>query len=859
MTKKHNVTFYRQISKPKEGEAGFVSLEEIHEAITKFAANAIDVSDKNKEQLNEYKAHDALSIVAAKMVDNTKSNINFVSRSLLTIDIDHKDKCYSSIQEVMELLKQLNLKSSIYTTISHRSSTPRYRVIIDIGKDCNESEFKQAARWFIQLLPDEVRLAVDSASERPVQAMILPVAYVYQKPSVYWVDGDGIFPQHEVDVNTIVLPDTKKNNSGGKSKGGSGVVKNDHFLKHVSLMHRLTNFSKVTSSSYQFKRNSKDEGAGLFCRSHDRVIHENNPKYQKKPLMYSPDDFQEACNHSLPTRDEVYQGLSEWAESDVRCAVLKENCGSGKSQSLVKLTDHDPSEKQFIFTFHMKDNRDNFFNDCNLNKANCVLIYGNTDIISKVITDKERYELINVDYKSFHDERMKKIIRLKDKISNDAESDKPSKIIASIEDLKSVGIDGTVKSIIEDTHAEFSFSKYLQKLQRDKLITASEKKEIVRQYQKNQRQITTDKHLIMTTRKFELLVSTNDVNTYLNSVVFTDEVELGCLTPIPAGSERTAYQYPKKIKDESDTDKRLLQKIRRCFITVEDGIEHELTSLKIPFTSISGICKTLDHNLEVFRVRSTSNNEKDTAFYGDDTPREYCIKKIKQTYGDTVEIIVDGGKDLECFVNHTNNKGKNNLQDKDLIVIVSYPDPVVVAKTMFVTGLPEKESIQLIMSNNANQAIGRNQGYRNRNQLGEPSKGNNKCLLVLPDSVDLNLHNVTSNVITLSRWDHSHAESILSNDRINMHYRSFYYNYCNETDHEKTVTNSVNAYIENNPDSIEIDIDKLDYFTGSYAKQKKTIHKRLKKMGYNVSLNTGRKVYVIKRNEIPEKLCVTDN
>ena len=505
--KKHDVTFFPQISKPTEGLAFCESLEEIHKALEKYASEAIDVSGKNDKQLHDYKAYEALSIVAAKLVDNSKSNINFVSRSLLTIDIDHKEECLSSIQDVMALLKRLNLNASIYTTISHQSSIPRYRVIIDIGKECDVNEFKQATEWFIQQFPEDIRSAVDNFSKVPVHAMLLPVAYKFQKPVVYWVDGDGIFPQHEDEVNTITLPtDTttdKKNKSGGKSKGGNGIVENNHFLKHVSLMHRSTEFSMVTSSSCQFKRNSNDQGAGLFCRSHDRVIHDNNPKYKKKTLMYSPDDFEEACNHSLPTRDEVYHGLSEWVKSDVQCAVLKENCGSGKSQSLVKLTHHDPSIKQFIFTFHMRDNRDNFFYDSNLNKANCVLIYGNQDLISKVITDRKRYEQIEASYKKFNEELMKKVLKLKEKLSGDFDPESPSKPMRTLSDLMNVGMDGAIHTMITDTHSRFSFSRYLQKLLKDKLITASEKKEIVRDYQKNQSKITTDKHLIMTTRKFE--------------------------------------------------------------------------------------------------------------------------------------------------------------------------------------------------------------------------------------------------------------------------------------------------------------------------------------------------------------------
>jgi hypothetical protein len=247
----------------------------------------------------------------------------------------------------------------------------------------------------------------------------------------------------------------------------------------------------------------------------------------------------------------------------------------------------------------------------------------------------------------------------------------------------------------------------------------------------------------------------------------------------------------------------------------------------------------------------------ETTLYGTDTPREYCIKKIKSAYGDSVEIIVDGGKDLDCMINHTNNKGKNNLQDKDLIVIVSYPVPDLVAHTMFYTGLNEDQSVQLIMSNNANQAIGRNQGCRNRNESGEPSKGTNKCLLILPSDVDLNLHNVTPNVITRSRWTNNHAEAIARTDRLNMHYRKFYYEYIQETDTDQVIIGFVNNYIKQNPTEMKIDISKLGCFLGVYSEHKKFINRTLKNIGYIVKRNSRLGTYYIKRDKIIDELIVT--
>lgn len=63
---------------------------------------------------------------------------------------------------------------------------------------------------------------------------------------------------------------------------------------------------------------------------------------------------------------------------------------------------------------------------------------------------------------------------------------------------------------------------------------------------------------------------------------------------------------------------------------------------------------------------------------------------------------------------------------------------------MTCTGLTEAEAHTLLMSDTANQGVGRNTGYRW--QQGQ------QCLMIVPHRQWLLMHNVTTNVFSYDTW-----------------------------------------------------------------------------------------------------------
>ena len=314
------------------------------------------------------------------------------------------------------------------------------------------------------------------------------------------------------------------------------------------------------------------------------------------------------------------------------------------------------------------------------------------------------------------------------------------------------------------------FSKVLNDCQCEKLITKDEKDAISKKVKDNKNLMESGQHLVMTTKKFEYAVSFGTDETFINDIIYTDEVYQGMLTHIPKNTVITVYAGAVvELEATVSINHARLLKLKRCLITVEDNIVHELNHLKFPFKRISKPVKTYDPNLEIAIVRSTSSNPRS------DNPNDNKISDIfnglKKIHGDNVTIISDGLSESGCKDNHTSTKGQNNHSNGNNIAIMSYPSPQELACAIFCTGLDEEKAIRLIMSDKFNQAVGRNMGYRNKVN-GVPSKGDNHCLVVMPKNLYLDMHNVTNKVTRVSHWNSTNRSKKLTEDNRSLfHFR----------------------------------------------------------------------------------------
>ena len=723
----HVITGFSCVTKPYNGVRVEYSLNDLHRSFQSYVAGSKQVIAKDDDEIYRIKREDLKVIVYADLKNDYRSKKNFLSQSLICLDIDYKEggENVMSYDDMVNHLKTNDIDSVIHTSLRHTNTIPRYRVIINIGKLCDQNEMVNYTKWFSNTLA--CKSAVDPKSWVISQCMILPCAYMFVKPRLDRIVGKSLHelfdPQYQKYVSALPKATATKPRTTKQSYGKASTAAEDLFIKQVSLLHKPLILNMFTNTSIQFFRNTNDNNAGLFCLNHQKVIHDKSKKHN---LFYSLDDYSEAKSHKLPSRQEIADRLLCWESDDSKgYAVLHENCGSGKSQSIQKLAVLDPAIQKRMFTFHMRKARNRFHEQSN----NCVLIYGNIELIEQSVTDSERFYKIRKFLKKYYD-------------SITDETNKAKKLTNSNKKYKQrIG-----EEHLQQLENDMYFSKVLKELQDNHLITDDEKKEITKRVKDNRNLINSGSHLVMTTAKLEYMVSFSIEDAYKDFVIYTDEVIAGMLTHIPDNTKVTVYRNcEQNITPESSLDYEKIRNLKRCLLTAEKVIVHELNNLKMSYELISSPSKTYDENFEVVIVPSTSNKASKNS-------RQLIYETIRTSTERTTPIIVDGIDGDENTYNHTNSKGINSLSEANVIEIISYPSPKELAMTMYVTGLDERTAEALIMSDKATQAIGRNQGFRNKDGNGNPSKGNNYNLLVLPDKEGIELHNITTKVTRVSQW-----------------------------------------------------------------------------------------------------------
>ncbi|WP_323885506.1 BT4734/BF3469 family protein [Aeromonas caviae] len=128
-----------------------------------------------------------------------------------------------------------------------------------------------------------------------------------------------------------------------------------------------------------------------------------------------------------------------------------------------------------------------------------------------------------------------------------------------------------------------------------------------------------------------------------------------------------------------------------------------------------------DDSLQIVIVKSLANNNN--AESGDVRDERATIAKLLRSHG---YFIISDGKDAAenaiGDITIEGCKGSNDMMGKKTAVLIGNPSPLAIGDMMMRLGCDEDTAVSVIITDQANQAIGRNVGYRNRG--GE-------CLLVI--------------------------------------------------------------------------------------------------------------------------------
>lgn len=689
--------------------AGTIHFDLFHE----FIQNACDESTLIPEEyLQEAKLNDSTCYVAGICsTESGRGKAHTLSQSALVLDFDGDDSVDAST--VVAELENLSIMAIAHESWSSNNNS-RFRIIIPFGFEVIDPAFYvKAANFIINQL--SFREYADECSFKWYQLMLPPQHHVYSPPNSWLIQGapllkfyDGIEQvkfetQWQQDAVNVFSKEVKFSRVSTQQLSEADEL----FAIHATNLHKSVIFDSRIGNSLRFRRNREDNGAGCYIMNDGRAIKDNQLDSDGKPvykrLFYTPSEFQQAVSHELEPwgewanntedrlREFIGNQLNIGAITDTHNfkAVIHTNAGRGKSRLMQRFAHDNPLKQRYIFTFHTKDNLDSFVKHCSDNGDELQEILGNEGLV--------------INHRNFSDEEKKTIKSAFSKLYDKNASEK----------VKRKGFKRVIKS--------------LPFLSRD--IDA-----LMEAYQQNRDNIyQRDKHLVMTTAKFKSLIEYSyEKGLFLSDVIFQDEMTLGeftefenqdCVTVWGKSWGMPYNDFPKY--------KQYVKRLRMCFMTAELAPVLELKHRGLKPEVICQPHHYLEPSLEVLLVPSTKNKPTDPS-------RKYITQQAEQYFD---EVIVDAaGSD----VNHVNSKGRNNLKVRKLCVIIADPHPSRIVMAMKCTGLTEAEAHTLLMSDTANQGVGRNTGYRW--QEGQ------QCLMIVPHRQWLLMHNVTPNVFSFDTW-----------------------------------------------------------------------------------------------------------
>ncbi|SNB59174.1 hypothetical protein SAMN04487880_3452 [Marinobacter sp. es.042] len=749
LEKKHSLCVYSSVFDTAPEETLCLSLSELSRDLSEIAGKAEDYSDASSERLREFKQR-APAAVFAKLEGGRKKKDAFRSTSLIAVDVDQKGGSADSnigISQLLDKVRDVELAAVLYTTFSYQLNQPCFRLLIDLGKDCDWEDHQRSCIWLKRNLLSELFEAggVDNASWSPVQPMVLPFAYRYQQPHVELVRGRGLWDLFRDELASIKVTKPEKTSKKQKLQIGQRNLNGcaeKLFVKQVGYLHKPLKFARKTAGSTQFWRNNRDSNPGLFCKDNWKMIFDP-AKSDRHFLQYSLDDYRDALDHQVTDRSVKEGAIRGWIDSDVPYALFTENCGTGKSEVLVSLSSDSPQKQRYIFTFSTLANRDAFA----LRANNAVIVKSTSEIIKGVVGEKRAQQVLAFlqQYYAPLEAVEKRQKALPDENAGAAQ------FVASF-----------LKKEKNKAEVTRSISIALRKCVSKRLISREEQSLISSEIRDSRNSLSKTNHLLMTTRKFEFLVGYSDPNAFNEDVIFTDEHQVGMLTNVDDTRKFEVYGAEWTPENPDGIDRRKLHDLKRCIVTSENVAAHELRYNKIRFVEIAAVQKTADFDtFEVLLVSSTSSQSK-----GDGKSNRRLIKDAVDRAASTGTIVI--GDKLEADYNLVSCKGTNDLREKDTVVLLSMPSAQEIAQTQACTGLSRWEATSLIMSDKANQAVGRNQGYRNKDGLGNPGSGSNRCLLIIPTNrkeFEIDLHYVTPKVVNARHWSAANDGLRTSEDR----------------------------------------------------------------------------------------------
>lgn len=200
--------------------------------------------------------------VLGEMKDTHRNDENLLNRHALALDIDDLQTDTSIVEDIENMF---SFSYILYSTFSHKTDKPRYRLIIPLSKPIEKMYYKPAIKFFEK----QLGVKVDEKSFTWSQCMARPVKqsddadFIFQYQDSHYIDTDtlisGLEPYMDSGVGFTVNYSNKRDDSHwdiayGQLKEGEG--RNNACTSLVGLLLRRYIPLKVTVALIQHWNNS---------------------------------------------------------------------------------------------------------------------------------------------------------------------------------------------------------------------------------------------------------------------------------------------------------------------------------------------------------------------------------------------------------------------------------------------------------------------------------------------------------------------------------------------------------------------------------------------------------------------------
>ncbi|UBH09203.1 primase C-terminal domain-containing protein [Macrococcus armenti] len=176
--------------------------------------------------------------ILGDMKDTHRNDENVLNRHALALDIDDLQADTSIVQDIENMF---SFSYILYSTFSHKTDKPRYRLIIPLSKPIEKMYYKPAIKFFEK----QLGVKVDEKSFTWSQCMARPVKqsddadFIFQYQDSHYIDTDtlisGLEPYMDSGVGFTVNYSNKRDDSHWQSIAYGGMAESEGIGRNNAL------------------------------------------------------------------------------------------------------------------------------------------------------------------------------------------------------------------------------------------------------------------------------------------------------------------------------------------------------------------------------------------------------------------------------------------------------------------------------------------------------------------------------------------------------------------------------------------------------------------------------------------------